>query len=760
MSQNQAETAANRARLYLDALAAPVALLGADGGVIEPNVALCRLLAVDSKRLVGRSLADVLIEAALDSDRSGDAACFRLSRGDGEGWFRLDLQPFETGSLATLVDVTVERHRLDQLRAACATSDGLMHDAEVGTWRYDPDNELYYFSSELTQGYDDAMPAVDLGTMALIQHPDDAAKDAAIRWRITREGGTAEEEIRYHNPRGGWRHLHVHYRAGARTASGLYEMCGISQNVTSLANARDAANINAQRLKLALEAARAGVFEYDFAKRQFWFSSEMAAITGSDALDELEDPFSLYHPDDRAEAMRLRAGSGVDAHGGAVEVRLLQPTGVLWVRLYFEIERNGDGEPIRGVGLMIDIDAHKRQELALGEARRVAEAATAAKSSFLASVSHEIRTPMNGIVGVLNLLKRESLSAEGRDLLGEALGCSDMLSQLINDVLDFSKIEAGKLELSPAATDPAAVVEGVLNLIRPESDAKRLYLRSRCDRAMGHAEIDPVRLRQCLFNLVGNAVKFTQAGGVEVRLSYLGEGPERRLRCEVEDTGIGVPEAARATLFDRFQQADSGTTRRFGGTGLGLAISRSLARMMGGDLDFESREGQGSTFWFEILAPHAEAPARPGTSDFADAPLAGLCVLVVDDNRTNRIVGTKSLEALGAEAVAVDSGPAAIEAVGRENFDLILMDINMPGMDGLEATRRIRALGGDAAKIPVIALTADVMGHHQNAYLAAGMDGMVPKPFSPAQLVEEIARLAEAENAGEAGPAAGSATEG
>ena len=395
---------------------------------------------------------------------------------------------------------------------------------------------------------------------------------------------------------------------------------------------------------------------------------------------------------------------------------------------------------------MLDIDAHKRQELALNDAWRVAEAATAAKSGFLASVSHEIRTPMNGIVGVLNLLKRESLSSEGRELLTEALGCSDMLSQLINDVLDFSKIEAGKLDLSPVATDPVAVVEGVLNLIRPQTDAKSIYLRSRCDLGMGPAEIDPVRLRQCLFNMIGNAVKFTETGGVEVRLTASGAGAKRRLRCEIEDSGIGVPEAARATLFDRFQQADGGATRRFGGTGLGLAISRSLAQMMGGDLDFESEEGRGSTFWFEIKASPAELPDQIAEHDFSDAPLTGLRVLVVDDNRTNRIIGVKSLEALGAWAMAADSGRAAIEAVGRERFDLSLMDINMPEMDGLEATRRIRALGAFAAAIPVIALTADVMDHHQNTYLAAGMNGVVPKPFSPAQLLSEIARIAGAED--------------
>ena len=734
---------------YLSDLSVPAALLDRDGAVVEPNAVLCGLLGRKAENTIGRLLAQLLAQAAGESGTSAETGEFRLRRGDDEAWFRLDRQALGSRTLAMLTEITAERNSLDQLRSACATRDGLMHDAEVGTWRYDPNAELYYFSSELTQGYEDATPAVNLATMALIQHPDDIAKDAAIRLRITHEGGSAVDEIRYISPQGGWRHLRVHYRAGVRTASGLYEMCGLSQDVTPLAQARDAANVNAQRLRLALTAAGAGVFEYDYALQRFWYSSELATITGPEALVDLTDPASLFHPDDRAEVTRLSASNNLGVHNEVAEVRLMRPGGALWVRLYFEVERDGDGQPVRGVGLMLDVDAHKRQELALGEARRVAEAATAAKSSFLASVSHEIRTPMNGIVGVLNLLKREDLSGEGRSLLEEALGCSDMLSQLINDVLDFSKIEAGKLDLAPAATDPTAVVEGVLNLIRPQTDAKDLYLRSRCDLATGYCAIDPVRLRQCLFNVIGNAVKFTEAGGVEVRLSYVGEGPKRKLRCEVEDSGIGVPEAARATLFDRFQQADSGTTRRFGGTGLGLAISRSLARMMGGDLDFESQEGRGSTFWFELLAPPADAPAERHAHDFTQAPLVGLRVLVVDDNRTNRIIGTKSLEALGAWACAVDGGLAAIEAVGRQDFDLILMDINMPQMDGLEACRRIRAMGGAAGAIAIIALTADVMGHHQSAYLAAGMNGVVPKPFSPAQLLAEIGRIAELPSAAE-----------
>jgi CheY-like chemotaxis protein len=317
-----------------------------------------------------------------------------------------------------------------------------------------------------------------------------------------------------------------------------------------------------------------------------------------------------------------------------------------------------------------------------------------------------------------------------------------MLSQLINDVLDLSKIEAGKLELAPQPTDVAALARGVVGLVRPQAAEKGLALALELPPGEAWARVDPVRLRQCLFNLVGNAVKFTDCGGVTVRLAWTGAAAARRLRCEVEDSGVGVPEAAKARLFNRFEQAEGGAARRFGGTGLGLAISRQLARMMGGDLDFTSCEGKGSTFWFEIEAPLAKGPAATAIEPAANAPLAGLAVLIVDDNRVNRIVAGKTLEAMGAMTEAVESGAAAIEAVARAAFDIVLMDVNMPEMDGLEATRRIRALPGPPGDVPVIALTADVMRHQREACLAAGMDGVATKPFSPAELVAEIARLA------------------
>jgi CheY-like chemotaxis protein len=307
-------------------------------------------------------------------------------------------------------------------------------------------------------------------------------------------------------------------------------------------------------------------------------------------------------------------------------------------------------------------------------------------------------------------------------------------------------MEAGKLDVTPAPTDPAAVMASVVALLHPQADGKNLYLRAVVEPQEGDsadwAMIDPVRLRQCLFNIIGNAVKFTEAGGVEVRMTFKGKAAARKLRVEVHDTGVGVPDAAKAALFDRFQQAHTGATRKFGGTGLGLAISRSLAQLMGGEMGFESTEGVGSVFWFEISAPHAEPVGPAPQAEAGDAPLTGLKILVVDDNRTNRLVGLKSLEALGAEAETADSGETAIAAAATGGYDLILMDVNMPGMDGMEATRRIRELPQPQAAVPIVALTADVMTHHQAAYHAAGMNGFVPKPFSPGQLLSEIVRIA------------------
>ncbi|MGH6997029.1 MAG: ATP-binding protein, partial [Phenylobacterium sp.] len=346
-------------------------------------------------------------------------------------------------------------------------------------------------------------------------------------------------------------------------------------------------------------------------------------------------------------------------------------------------------------------------------------------------------------MGVLHLLKSETLSDEGRGMLEEALSCGAMLAELLNDVIDFSKIEAGRLEMVQEAVDPRALIEGVARLLRPQAEAKRLKLVVDVAPDVGWVVSDPVRLRQALFNLVGNAVKFTLKGQVTIRAALRPGALTPMLRLEIADTGVGIPEAVQPRIFQRFDQGDASTTRKFGGSGLGLSITQRLAQMMGGGVGFASTEGVGSVFWLEVSAAPTEAAIA--AEDTTDEWLNGLRVLVVEDNPTNRMIATKLLEKLGADVETAADGYLGVEAAARGAFDLILMDVQMPGIDGLEAARRIRAMGGAVATTPIVALTANVLSHQRSAYLEAGMDGVVGKPISPAALLGEIARLAAIE---------------
>ncbi len=386
----------------------------------------------------------------------------------------------------------------------------------------------------------------------------------------------------------------------------------------------------------------------------------------------------------------------------------------------------------------------ERAQRALAGARDEALRASELKSRFLANTSHEIRTPMNGVLGMTELLLDSPLTGEQRAQAETVRSSAQTLLRVIDDILDLSKIEAGKLELGLADVAPRDVVRDVCALLAPRAADAGLVLRAEVgDRVPAFVRSEGVRLRQVLTNLVGNALKFTERGEVVVWLGAERVGDRTLLRLAVRDTGIGIEPEALGRLFDAFSQVDPSTTRRAGGTGLGLAISRQLVEMLGGQVDVVSRPGEGSTFTVvlpvDVAAPAPERAARvPPRADRAAG--AGRTVLVAEDNPVNRRVAELTLRRRGWEVVLVGDGQEAVEQARARAFDVILMDCQMPRLDGYAATRAIRAAEGDGRRTPIIAMTAHSMAGDRERCLASGMDDHLTKPFRPDELDAVLAR--------------------
>nr|WP_249778152.1 ATP-binding protein [Phenylobacterium glaciei] len=449
---------------------------------------------------------------------------------------------------------------------------------------------------------------------------------------------------------------------------------------------------------------------------------------------------SLVHPDDHPSALEAVGRMLADPSRREVITSRVQHKDGRWIWLQTHAKLVCEhGVPVGVIDVSRDITEQMAKDAALREAKSEAESATRAKAEFLANISHEIRTPMNGVLGALQLLESEPISAEGRELMRQAADAGMMLSQLLNDVLDFSKIEAGQLDLAPEPMNVGEALDTVIALLDGQARAKGVELRRETIGQDLWIIADPVRLRQAMFNLLGNAIKFTHRGQVSARLSVIPAADgQRHVRLEIEDTGVGIAPDAQAFLFERFRQAESSTARRFGGTGLGLSITRALAQMMGGDISFVSTQDQGSTFWLDFDAPSA-APVAALSVD--DGLLEGVRILLVEDNPTNRLVARTLLTRLGAQVDEAEDGLIGLNMARDGAYDLILMDVQMPNMDGVEATRAIRSLPGVVAQTPIIGLTANVMTHQQGAYRAAGMNGVVAKPICIGDLIGEIARL-------------------
>ena len=618
--------------------------------------------------------------------------------------------------------------------------------AKAGLWGVDLDTQTCWSSPEVEHLFGAPYTNQEMvdGIWRIV-HPDDVpalrmSKEIA---RVTGQGESSD--VRIIHPATGQVHwLSVSWRLYSRR-----KVVGVIADITfrkeqsiALEAARHAAEAARSSLSEALRVAQAGAWGMNTRTFEVWSSPEVEMMFGAPFNNATTNDgvWKLVHPEDveRAkEALRIRPDS-MQGDGHDLRVVHAKTGDVRWVSVNWRPSKEDEV-----IGTLCDITHRKEQELELELARAKAEAASEAKTEFLATMSHELRTPMNGVIGMAAALQRTSLSDQQVAMVGLIQEASEVLLTQLNDLLDMSKIEAGHLRLEAEPFDLARLVCGVGELFRPSANGKGVFLSVEVDAEQAPVVIgDALRLRQILQNLVSNAVKFTHSGEVAIGVQAEARGDQTAdLIVRVRDTGIGISQEQIARLFDKFSQADGSIARRFGGTGLGLAISQDLAELMGGAIEVESVVGAGSTFTLRLALPldAAQSPQSELTaSPYASNDQQGISILAVDDNAMNRLVLKTILEQFGLAATFAENGPQAIGFAKAQVYDLILMDIHMPEMDGLTATREIRRGSGPNVATPIIALTADTLPEQIGRCHAAGMVKHLAKPIRPDLLMQTI----------------------
>lgn len=617
-------------------------------------------------------------------------------------------------------------------------------------WITDRDSQCTYLSQQW-YAYTGRTPEQDLGVGWLENiHPDDLEQTARVYTKAVENRGPLRVDYRLRHRSGDYRWMidlgHPRFDGAGDFIGYIGTVTDIHERVLAEQELRRAT----QRFERSARATNLGVWYCDLpfaeliwndqVKNHFWLPLD-TRIT-------MDVFYERLHPDDREATRRAVEDSNQNKRHYDIVYRTTNPADpsqIKFIRAVGWTDFDEKGEPKRFDGLTLDITQDRLAQSELQTAKTLAESASVAKSEFLANMSHEIRTPLGAILGFIDLLKANEATNEEKALYFDTIARNgSALRQIVDDILDLAKVESGKLEIEEIPVAFYSTLQETVQLLQERAKQKGIYLLLNIDDSVpSQLRTDPTRVRQVVLNLVGNAVKFTVEGGVKVRVRA--ENPDRgrvKIIIVVEDTGIGIDPEKRKRLFSPFAQADNSTTRRYGGTGLGLALSQRLAKALGGTIEIQEQSSPGATFAFAFEAGESvEAPkleTRKKGPPASVASFADLRILIVDDSPDNRALVSRVLAKTGASIEQASNGREAVEQALSNDFSLILMDVQMPEMDGYDATRALRSRH---YMKPIVALSAHAMKEDAARSLAAGCDAHLTKPISQTDLFDAIAKL-------------------
>jgi len=695
-----------------------------------------------------------------------------LSKDGRKGWVDNRKYPIrnEHGEIIGLYgiarDVTESKRTEEALKEA-------QRIARLGSWELDLMDNRLVWSDEIFQIFEIDKTRFDATYNAFLAaiHPEDRTAVSAAYSESLATRKPYDITHRLLMPDGRIKYVHEQCESFFDSDGKPVRSVGVVLDVTERKQAELALRYSEERLRLALGAAHQGWFDANLQSGEVQVGDEYPRLLGykPELFDSsVQNWMDSVHPDDAARVMHSFQSLLQTGGPATMEYRRLNQSGEWqWIQSIGEIvEWDANGKALRLTGIHQDIRERKRIEVELehhrhhledlvasrtaelAAAKEAAEAANRAKSAFLANMSHELRTPMNGVMGMIDMAKRHMTDPTGLDQLGKAKTAATNLLGVLNDILDLSKIEAERMVLEDVPLRLVDTIDNLAGVLGHKATEKGLQLATDLPAELAHAPFkgDPLRLGQILFNLVGNAIKFTLQGGVIVRARSVSESPEAvQVRFEISDTGIGIDGETRERLFQSFEQADNSMTRKYGGTGLGLAICKRLVQLMGGEIGVESTPGQGSTFWFVVSLLKRELGAMPPAPTAAtltagqrlQTEYAGTRILLAEDEPITQEVSRGLLEDVGLVVDVAEDGQQVLALARSNRYALILMDMQMPYMNGVEATQAICADSLNQTT-PILAMTANAFDEDRQICIAAGMKEHISKPVDPDKLYEAL----------------------